>query len=129
MRDQNNKDSLLQGILTHCERIENTIERFGKDENLFERDNDYHDSVVFNVLQIGELAGKLPSDYVKETENEMNWNSIYAMRNIIVHAYGTVDLKLIWKVANYDVPVLKEYCIDELDYGNQMYDNGPQMSF
>ena len=129
MRDQNNKDALLQGILIHCKRIESTIERFGRDENLFVRDNDYHDSVVFNVLQIGELAGKLPSDYIKETESEMNWYSIRAMRNIIVHAYGTVDLKLIWKVANDDVPILKDYCVEELDFGNQKYEDGPQMSF
>ena len=129
MRDQNIKDMLLQGMLTHCERIENTIERFGRDENLFECDNDYHDSVILNMLQIGELAGRLPNDYVEETKHEINWHSIKGVRNIIVHAYGTVDLKQIGKIANKDVPALKDYCANELDYDNPTYDDGPQMSF
>ena len=113
----------------HCDRIMNTIERFGRDESVFEQDKVYQDSVIFNVLQIGELAGKLPDDYIEETKSEINWRSINAMRNIIVHAYDTVDLQLIWKVATHDIQILKEYCINELEYDNPKYDDGPQMSF
>lgn len=72
---------ILCHILRYCERIENIIERFGCEEEIFKRDMAYRDAVSMNLLQNGELAGHLSEDYRSQTRSEMNWSAIKSMRN------------------------------------------------
>lgn len=39
---------------------------------------------------------------------EIPWNSIYGLRNRIVHDYGNVDLGIIYETLKYDIPQLLE---------------------
>ncbi len=108
-------------ILTHiekyCEKIRHTVARFGADFEIFLQDADYRDSVSMNLLQIGELAGKLSGDYVAESKATMNWRAIKAMRNLFAHDYGSMDLQRIWDTVLNDIPELQAYCDRELDLG------------
>ena len=36
------------------------------------------------------------------------------MRNIVVHAYGSVSVQMTWETIERDIPLLMEYCEDIL---------------
>ncbi len=55
--------SILQHILSYCVQIDETVERFGADSDLFVRDTVYHNAVSLCILQIGELVGNLSDEF------------------------------------------------------------------
>lgn len=67
-----------------------------------------------NLLQIGELAGRLSDDYVQRTKAQMDWRAIKNMRNMFAHDYGSMDIERIWETVTEDIPVLADYCKQEL---------------
>ena len=105
--------SILRHILEYCRQIFDTVERFGKDEEVFLSDHVYHNSVALCILQIGELVGNL-SDTFKSEHTGIPWREIKMMRNIVAHRYGTVDHTITWEVVGKDIPVLREYCAEIL---------------
>ena len=109
----NNKDSqIIKHILDYCEKIECTVHRFGADSSVFIADPDYRDSIAMNLLQIGELAGKLSPDYIRTSSQ--NWRAIKNMRNMFAHDYGSMDIDRIWDTVIIDIPELESFCINEL---------------
>ena len=97
-------------ILQYCRDIETAIDRFGKDYSIFVSDKDYHDVIAFRILQIGELAGALSDDLRSLTAEDINWRQIKAMRNIVAHHYGKIELSIVWETATRDIPALKSFC-------------------
>jgi len=55
---------------------------------------------------IGEAANHI-SDETKNKFSEIEWRQITGMRNILVHEYFGIDVKLIWEIAIADIPELK----------------------
>ncbi len=106
--------NLIRHILNYCRKIERTLSRCSGDFSVFSGDSDFIDSVSMNILQIGELAGRLSPDYVLSSREQIDWRAIRGMRNIIAHDYGSVDVDLVWEVAEKDIPVLIEYCSEQL---------------
>lgn len=41
-------------------------------------------------------------------------NAIWGLRNIIVHAYGSIKLNILWDVVIEDIPALKKFCDEQL---------------
>lgn len=39
---------------------------------------------------------------------EVPWAVMYAMRNRLSHGYDTIDLAVVWKVVERDLPALKQ---------------------
>jgi uncharacterized protein with HEPN domain len=105
MDELSRNDSILRHILQHCEKISTLQERFGKDITVFLSDIAYYDSVFMNLLQIGELANRLPKKF-QEAHGDIPWRQIIDLRNVIVHGYGTVKSSLLWKTICDDVPDL-----------------------
>lgn len=61
------------------------------------------------MLQIGELTTHFTEEF-KQVYNEMPWNQIKALRNIVAHNYGKIDKEILWETVINDIPDLKEYC-------------------
>jgi uncharacterized protein with HEPN domain len=62
---------------------------------------------VIKCLEIiGEAVRAIPETY-KAKNPGIPWKKINAMRNILIHAYGSVDLEEVWRVIEKDLPVLK----------------------
>lgn len=101
--------SILKYIISYCEQIEQTIARFGNDYETFKADAIYRNATALCILQIGESVGKLTEDFRTEYP-AMPWREIKAMRNIVVHSYGTVDPEVTWEVICDNIPELKVYC-------------------
>lgn len=65
------------------------------------------DSMLFRMIQISENAKKLYDEY-KQGKSYIPWNSLYGLRNRIVHDYGNVDLKIVYETLKNDIPELLE---------------------
>ncbi len=97
----------LAAILDHCDRIESTYRRIGRSFDVFQKDADYRDAILMNIVQLGEAANRL-SDECREAFADLPWSSIIGTRNIIVHGYVKIEDKIIWNIVESDVPVLKD---------------------
>lgn len=64
------------------------------------------DAVVRNLEIIGEAAANL-SPHTREKLSEVPWRRIVGMRNVLIHAYATVDLEIVWSVIEQDLPALE----------------------
>lgn len=108
---------ILEHIRNYCEDVEATMERFGRDKDIFDRDRDYRNSVCMSLFQIGELTGRLSEDFRNKTKETIYWPAIKGMRNLFAHNYGAVDIDRVWETAVSDLPMLYSFC----DRSIQMY--------
>ncbi|KJS86924.1 MAG: hypothetical protein JM58_06030 [Peptococcaceae bacterium BICA1-8] len=107
---QNNRNAdVLRRIISYCNDISETIQRFGEDYSVFTRDSVYKNATALCVLQIGELTTHLTNDF-KETYSRIPWTQIKALRNVVAHNYGKIDDESLWETIISDIPKLKEYC-------------------
>ena len=108
----------LKHIRDYCVEIEKTIERYGNSFDVFDQDADYQRSVSFSILQIGELSGGLSMEYRQLTAAHIQWGPIKGMRNLVAHSYGTMSRDIIWETAVTDIPVLLQFCREQLEDEN-----------
>lgn len=101
--------SILSHIVTYCDQIELTVQRFGDSKDIFQNDPIYRNAAALCILQIGELVGNL-SDEFRVQHPGVPWREIKAMRNIVAHRYGMVDPETTWEIIQEDIPTLKQYC-------------------
>lgn len=112
----------LQRILKikeYCEDIAGATARYGMSYEAFQEDTIYQYSVSFCILQIGELSGGLSEEFRQATSSRIPWSSIKSMRNIVAHGYGGIRLDIIWQTVLNDIPVLKQFCEEELAKGRE----------
>lgn len=64
------------------------------------------DGVIRRLEVIGEAARHL-SDALLHATSQIEWRAVKAMRNFLIHEYFNVDLGLVWKVVQSDLPVVK----------------------
>ena len=68
-----------------------------------------------NIEIIGEAVTKINSlapDFINQ-HSQIPWAQMRAMRNVVVHEYFFVDLKVVWTTVRDDLPRLKHQ-IDDL---------------
>lgn len=65
------------------------------------------DSILFRIIQISENNDKL-SDEFKMSNKNVPWLAIKGMRNRIVHAYGNVDLSIVYDTVINGIPEMYE---------------------
>ena len=94
MADNRNAD-VLRRIILYCNDIEETILRFGEDYSVFIQDSAYKNATALCVLQIGELTTHLTNDF-KQTYTVIPWTQIKALRNVVAHSYGKIDVESLW---------------------------------
>lgn len=83
------------------------IQKFthGMEYASFREDDKSVRAVEMNFIIIGEAANQIPNE-VEEQYPEIPWHLMRAMRNRIVHAYFSVDEKLMWDTIQHDLPPL-----------------------
>lgn len=64
-----------------------------------------YSAVIREFEIIGESAGKIPES-LRETYRNVDRQDIKDFRNILVHEYFGVDLEIVWKVIQEDLPDL-----------------------
>jgi len=64
-------------------------------------------SIVRLLEILGEAARRI-SPAGREAYPELPWTQMIGMRNILIHAYDAVDLAIVWRAVEQDVPCLVE---------------------
>ena len=66
------------------------------------------DAVIRNIEIIGEAARNIERDSPEfaSKHSDIPWTMIYTMRNRVAHGYFTVDLEIVWKTIQQDLPEL-----------------------
>ncbi|MCP4456478.1 MAG: DUF86 domain-containing protein [Cytophagales bacterium] len=59
------------------------------------------------VLEIIREAAKHISESIKDNFPEIPWERIVAFRNVLVHEYFQIDLEIVWRVVQDEIPGLK----------------------
>ncbi|MBN1620839.1 DUF86 domain-containing protein [candidate division WOR-3 bacterium] len=97
-------DIFLEHILESIELIQKYTQNLSFDS--FLASQSIQDSVIRRLEIIGEAAKNIPDD-VRKIQPEIEWNKITGMRDVLIHHYFGVDLKLTWNVIQKDIPQLK----------------------
>ncbi len=64
------------------------------------------DGIIRNLEIIGEAAHHLDESF-QRSNPDIDWRGIISLRNLLIHQYHRVDLNLIWRVIERDIPQLK----------------------
>ena len=64
------------------------------------------DGIIFRLVQVAEHAEKI-SNAFKDNHKEISWRNLKGFRNKLVHDYGSVDIKYVYKAIKVDAPALR----------------------
>ncbi|MBR1454869.1 MAG: DUF86 domain-containing protein [Lachnospiraceae bacterium] len=96
---------ILKKIIKYIDKIilyvnDTNYSNFIKDEKL-------QDACLMNLSQIGESIVEIEDSFINE-HKEIKWKEMKGMRNIIVHDYDGVNLRIVWDTIKYDLPELRD---------------------
>ena len=100
----------LRDILNAARLIRTYVQ--GASAAEFSSNVEKQDAVIRRIEIIGEATAHL-SDATRNSIPALPFRQMRGMRNIVVHDYANVDLKVVWEVATVHVPevckVLEEF--------------------
>ena len=70
--------------------------------------NEWDQAAVMKYLEIIAEATRQMSDTTKKLEEDIPWKEISNFRNVLIHEYFDVDIDLVWKVLQEDLPALRK---------------------
>lgn len=93
----------LEDICTSCSKVQRytlnmTLEDFVADERTY-------DAVVRNLQIIGEAVKHIPPN-VRERYPSLQWRKIAGLRDILAHAYFSLENETLWDIVQNKVPEL-----------------------
>ena len=91
-------------IIEAINNIQKSVKNLSKDK--FSNNKDILDANIRRLEIIGEAVKNIPNSF-KEKHQEILWNKIAGMRDIIIHGYFSIDLDAVWKAIKNDIPKLK----------------------
>jgi uncharacterized protein with HEPN domain len=96
-----------------CECIRRVEEDTSGGRDAFMASHTLQDAVLRNLQTMAEATQRL-SETTKAECPDIEWRSIVAFRNVLVHDYLGIDLAEVWEVVRRDVPVLKNATLSML---------------
>lgn len=99
----------LEDINEALELIEEYV--INLDFTSWTKDRKTIDAVIRNLEIIGEAANHIP-DSIQEKYSKIPWSQIKGMRNLLVHEYFGVDIDVLWRTIQEDLPPLKIQLIE-----------------
>jgi uncharacterized protein with HEPN domain len=106
-RDDLRVADFLQHILDAIDNIQNYTA--GLDAVAFKADGKTRDAVIRNFEIIGEACNNVAKHHplFAAAHSSVPWGFAYEMRNALSHGYFDVDLDIVWKTIQKDLPGLK----------------------
>ena len=96
--------------LTHMLRCIARIEEYTTDgRERFLSSHLIQDGVIRNLQTLAESSQRL-SERLKASHPSVDWKGLAGFRNLLVHDYLGVDLELVYRAVEQDVPKLKLAC-------------------
>lgn len=98
----------LEHMLQACARIR----RYSEDmtEPVFLENELVQDGVIRNIEILGEAARNIQRHFpaFAAEHADIPWEDIYWMRNRLSHGYFSVDLEIVWRTVQRDIPELEQ---------------------
>ena len=94
----------LEDILDAMEKAEMFIA--GLTYEQFETDLKTNFAVVRAIEIIGEATKRLPMT-IRDQYPNLPWKDLAGMRDVIIHGYDNVNLRIVWDVVKQDIPRIK----------------------
>ena len=105
-----NKAPRVQEYLQHILKAIGRIDRYtaGMDEAGFLGHEMAQDAVIRNIEIIGEASNNIQrvAPEFAAQHGQIPWLVMYTMRNRVSHGYDNVDLEIVWKMIQSDLPTL-----------------------
>lgn len=95
----------LQHILESIEAIEESRENLSEETFLNSREK--QDAIIRRLEIIGEAVKNLPADFKKD-HPELEWEKAMGIRNILIHHYFGIDLRIVWDTVIKSLPEFKK---------------------
>ena len=100
-----NNQVYLQDILKAISKIEEYTKDI--DPEVFQIDTMRQDAVIRQFEIIGEAANRISKDFLDSYPN-FSLKAAIRMRNFLIHGYDEVNIKVVWKTVQIDIPLLKK---------------------
>lgn len=99
------KDDLayIEHILLSIAKIKEYTNNLSRSD--FENNEMIQDAVIRNIEIIGEATKKI-SENLKSSYLEIPWREMVGMRDKLIHDYMGIDLEVVWKTIEVDIPEL-----------------------
>jgi uncharacterized protein with HEPN domain len=65
-----------------------------------------HSACIRQLLIVGEASAHI-SEATQEKLSDIEWREIIGLRNILIHEYFGIDLRIVWEVITNDIPRFK----------------------
>ncbi len=102
----------LTHILQSIEKIETSFAKISAAG--FNKDIDLQDATIRRLEVIGEAVKNIPAS-LKRKYSEVQWRKIAGTRDILIHAYFSVDIGLVYDIVKKDLPNFKIQIITILE--------------
>ena len=91
-------------ILISCDKVIRYTQ--GLDDNSFFADELRFDAVIRNLLVIGEAVKQIPPE-IRNKYPHIKWRKITGLRDILVHAYFSLEDEIVWDIIQTKISPLK----------------------
>lgn len=94
----------------------NAVEEFMREIQYedFKKDKKTIFAVIRGIEVIGEASKNIPKT-IRSRYPEIPWNDMTDMRNKLIHEYFGVDIDVLWKTVQQDLPELKVLILKVVD--------------
>src|SRR3989338_4091639 len=99
--------AFVKHILDAIESIEEYTKGMDREKFLEQENKMVRDAVVRQFEIIGEATKRL-SEKVKNLNPDLPWRDIEGMRNKLIHEYFGVNMTVVWRTVESDLPILKK---------------------
>lgn len=100
----------IPDYLNHILEAIARVDKYTKNmtESAFLADSLVQDAVIRNFEVIGEASRNIERYHPAFAASHSNipWSDLYTMRNRVAHGYFSVDLQIVWKTIERDLPSL-----------------------
>lgn len=77
----------------------------GFDQKKFFADERTQSAILYQLMIVGEAVKRLSLEFRLAHPN-IRWTPMAGMRDVLIHAYDTVDLNEVWRTGTNDIPPL-----------------------
>ncbi|WP_016953654.1 DUF86 domain-containing protein [Anabaena sp. PCC 7108] len=95
----------FEDILNSCHKVLRYTEGISYDQ--FFEDELRFDAVLRNLQIIGEAIKQVPTE-IRNRYPTVEWRKIAGLRDILAHAYFSLENETIWDIVQNKVPLLQE---------------------
>ncbi len=104
MSARNDSDYLVD-ILEAINRVLSYVAEI--DYKSFLDDMKSQDAIIRNLEIMGEAAKSVSAE-MKTHAPDIPWKSLAGVRDKLIHQYFGINLEIVWSIATYDLPELKQ---------------------